>query len=111
MTAFDNCSALLYIDYDWRLFMNDRNRVVTANLPEKLVSHLDAIAERIDRSKSWIVREAVSEWLAEEQLRYELTLKALADVDAGRTFSHEQVLAWAEQRKRERQESQVKPAA
>jgi len=72
---------------------------------------MDEVAERIDRSKSWIVRQAVSEWLAEEQRRYELTLEALRDVDQGRTIPHEEVLAMVEQRKRERREARTKSAA
>ena len=71
--------------------MTDDGRVVTAKLPDNLVSRMDEIASRIDRSKSWIVHEAVSQWLAEEQRRHELTLEALKDVDEGRTFSQEEV--------------------
>lgn len=85
--------------------MADEGRVVTANLPSTLVSRMDEIALRIDRSKSWIVRQAVAEWLAEEQRRHELTLEALASVDEGRTIPHEEVLARVEQRKRERREA------
>jgi len=91
--------------------MADEGRVVTAKLPDNLVSEMDEIAERIDRSKSWIVRQAVSEWLAEEQRRYELTLEALKDVDEGRTIPHEEVLAMVEQRKRERRAAQSRSAA
>jgi predicted transcriptional regulator len=71
--------------------MADDGRVVTAKLPDELVSRMDEIALRIDRSKSWIVREAVADWLAEEQRRYELTLEAMKSVDEGRTFSQEEV--------------------
>lgn len=71
--------------------MTDDGRVVTAKLPDELVSRMDEIASRIDRSKSWIVREAVAEWLAEEQRRYELTLDALKSVDEGRTFTQEEI--------------------
>jgi predicted transcriptional regulator len=71
--------------------MSKDGRVVTANLPDDLVSRMDEIAARIDRTKSWIVRDAVSEWLAEEQRRYELTLEALKSVDEGRTFSQEEI--------------------
>jgi predicted transcriptional regulator len=62
---------------------------------------MDEIADRIDRSKSWIVRQAVTEWLAEEQRRYELTLEGLKDIDEGRVISHEDVKRWAEQIKRD----------
>lgn len=91
--------------------MADDGRVVTTKLPDDLVSRLDEVADRIDRSKSWIVREAVSEWLAEEQRRHELTLEAMNDVEEGRGISHEEVLALVEQRKRERRESRARSAA
>lgn len=71
--------------------MADEGRVVTAKLPDDLVSQMDEIADRIDRSKSWIVRQALTEWLAEEQRRYELTLEALKSVDEGRTLTQEEV--------------------
>lgn len=91
--------------------MADDGRVVTAKLPDDLASQMDEVADRIDRSKSWIVRQAVSEWLAEEQRRYELTLEALKDVDEGRTIPHEEVLAMVERRKLERREARTKSAA
>ena len=85
--------------------MSDAKRVVTASLPEDLVTLMDEIAERIDRSKSWITRQALTEWLADEQQRYELTLDALRDVDEGRTLSHEDALAALEQRRARRKPS------
>ena len=91
--------------------MADDGRVVTAKLPDDLVSEMDKVADRIDRTKSWIVRQAVSEWLAEEQRRYELTLEALKDVDEGRTVPHEEVLAMVQQRIRERRKARERSAA
>jgi len=90
--------------------MADDGRVVTAKLPHNLVSRMDEIADRIDRSKSWIVREAVSQWLAEEQRRHDLTLEALKAVDEGRTIPHEEVLARVEQRKRQRRKARARSA-
>lgn len=80
--------------------MAEDGRVVTAKLPDDLVVEMDEIAERMDRSKSWIVRQAVSEWLAEEQRRYELTLEGLKDIDEGRMVSHEDIKQWAVELKR-----------
>ena len=80
--------------------MTDIGRVITAKLPDDLVSQLDEVSDRIDRSKSWIVRQAVSEWLAEEQRRYDLTMEALKDVDEGRVIGHEDLKEWADERKR-----------
>ena len=50
--------------------MTDIGRAVTANIPSDLVFRLDEVAARLDRSKSWIVRQAFAEWLAEEQGRH-----------------------------------------
>jgi predicted transcriptional regulator len=71
--------------------MSDEGRVVTAKLPDDLASEMDEVAERIDRSKSWIVRQAVAEWLAEERRRYELTLEAMKSVDEGRSYTQEEI--------------------
>jgi predicted transcriptional regulator len=67
-------------------------RVVSAKLPGGLASRLDDVAARVERSKSWIVRQVLAEWLAEERRRYELTLDALKDVDEGRLIDHADVL-------------------
>jgi predicted transcriptional regulator len=81
--------------------MSDDGRVVTAKLPDDLVLEMDEVASRMDRSKSWIVREAVSQWLAEERRRHELTLEALKDFEEGRVIGHDGLKEWAEQKKRE----------
>jgi len=52
--------------------MADIGRVITAKLPGRLAARVDEASARIDRSKSWIVRQAITEWLAEDQLRCEL---------------------------------------
>jgi predicted transcriptional regulator len=81
--------------------MTDETRVVTAKLPEELAARLDKAGERIERSKSWIIRQAVAEWLAEEQRRDELTREAMQSIDEGRGIPHEEIMLWAEQLKRE----------
>jgi predicted transcriptional regulator len=86
-------------------------RVVTARLPEVLVAKMDEVASRMGRSKSWIVRQAVGEWLAEEQRRYELTLEALKSVDEGRTIPHEEVLARVWDRTRQRRAARTQSVA
>jgi predicted transcriptional regulator len=72
-------------------------RVVTAHLPSDLAEKLDGLAERLDRPKGWIVKEAIASYIALEEKRHRLTLEALADVDAGRTLDQGEVERWAEQ--------------
>lgn len=101
------CSGVDYywvlpdIGSDWRTIMADEGRVVTAKLPEELAARLDAAGERIERSKSWIIRQAVAEWLAEEQRRDELTREAMKSIDEGRFYTQEEVERYfAEKRKK-----------
>ena len=82
--------------------MADHGRVVTTKLDDELVEQLDAVAERIERSKSWIIREALEQWLADERRRYELTLEALLSVDAGRTIGQAEVEAHFKTRRQKR---------
>lgn len=70
-------------------------RVVTAHLPADLAKKLDGLAERLDRPKGWIVKEAIASFISLEEKRFQLTLEALADVDAKRTVDHAEIEAWA----------------
>jgi predicted transcriptional regulator len=70
-------------------------RVVTSHLPSDLAEKLDGLAERLDRPKGWIVKEAIASYIALEEERRRLTLEALADVKAGRTHDHAAIEAWA----------------
>ncbi len=69
-------------------------RVVTAHLPSDLAEQLDGLAERLDRPKGWVVKEAVASYVALEDKRHRLTLEALADVDAGRMLDQSEIEAW-----------------
>ncbi|MBN0653213.1 ribbon-helix-helix protein, CopG family [Pseudomonas aeruginosa] len=73
-----------------------KTRSVTAHVPVELAERVDEIAERLERSKNWIVKQALSAWIDQEEERSRLTREALADVDAGRVIDHQAVQAWAE---------------
>ena len=70
-------------------------KVVTAHLPLELAEQVDAYAARMDRSRGWIVKQALADWVAWEEEKERRTLEALADVKAGRLIPHEDVVAWA----------------
>lgn len=71
-------------------------RVVTAHVPLQLAEKIDQIAIRLERSKGWIVKQALAAWIDQEEERSRLTREALADVDAGRVIDHQAVQAWAD---------------
>ncbi len=73
-----------------------KTKVLTAHVPLPLAEKVDQIAARLERSRGWIVKQALMAWIAQEEERQRLTLEALADVDAGRVIDHQAVQAWAE---------------
>lgn len=71
-------------------------RVLTAHVPAPLAEKVDQLAERLERSRGWVMKQALSAWIAQEEERERLTREALADVDAGRVIDHQAVQAWAD---------------
>jgi predicted transcriptional regulator len=71
-------------------------RVLTAHVPVALAEKVDQMADRLERSRGWIVKQALSSWIALEEERDRLTQEALADVDADRVIDHQAVQAWAD---------------
>ena len=71
-------------------------RVLTAHVPIPLAEKVDQMAGRVERSRGWIVKQALSAWVGQEEDRYRLTLEALADVDSGRVVDQLAIQAWAD---------------
>ena len=71
-------------------------KVLTAHVPLSLAEKVDQMAARLERSRGWIVKQALSAWIDQEEERSRLTREALADVDAGRVIDHQAVQAWAD---------------
>ena len=61
-----------------------------------IVNKVDKLAEQLERSRAWVVKQALSAWIDQEEERRRLTLEALADVEAGRVIGHQAVQAWAD---------------
>jgi predicted transcriptional regulator len=70
-------------------------RVVTAHLPAALAEQLDGLADRLDRPRGWLVKEAIEAYVGLAEERRRETLAALEDADAGRVVEHGKVEAWA----------------
>jgi predicted transcriptional regulator len=73
-----------------------QTKVLTAHVPIALAKKVDELAERLERSRGWIVKQALNAWVDQEEERHRLTLEALADVDAGRVIDHQAVQTWAD---------------
>lgn len=71
--------------------------VTTVRLQPDIESGLDAAATRLHRSKSWLINQALREFLGREereQVRWQETLQAMDSVAQGRAVSGEAVHDW-----------------
>lgn len=71
-------------------------KVLTAHVPIPLAEKVDQMAARLERSRGWIMKQALSAWIDQEEERSRLTREALADVDTGNVIDHQAVQAWAD---------------
>ncbi|MDO9050381.1 MAG: ribbon-helix-helix domain-containing protein [Methylotenera sp.] len=73
-----------------------QTKVLTAHVPLELAEKVDALAARLERSRGWIVKQALTGWIDQEEERNRLTREALVDVEAGQVIDQQSVQAWAD---------------
>lgn len=57
-------------------------RVLTAHVPLPLAERVDRLVERLDRSRGWIIRQALAAWIDEEEARSSRSLEVPGSDDA-----------------------------
>jgi predicted transcriptional regulator len=70
-------------------------KVVTAHLPEDLADKLDDFAEARERSRGWVMKQALRSYIEWEEEKDRLTVEALESIERIGTIPHEEVVAWA----------------
>jgi predicted transcriptional regulator len=71
--------------------------VTTVRLQPEVEERLNTMAGKLRRSKSWLINQALSEFIerqALEQSRWQDTLKAMESVAQGKVVSGEAVHTW-----------------
>ncbi len=71
--------------------------ITSVRLQEDVKRDLERVADRQRRSKSWVINQALREYVrreASENERWRETLEALDDVAAGRVLPARDVHAW-----------------
>lgn len=71
--------------------------VTTVRLPSSVEQQLDTIAAQLQRSKSWIINQALSEYIARQQLEQERwlqTLEAMESATQGKLVDASKVHDW-----------------
>jgi predicted transcriptional regulator len=69
-------------------------RVITAHVPVELAEQVDKFAAQMDRSRGWIVKQALADWLSWEEEKNRLTRAAIEDVERNGGIPHEEVVAY-----------------
>lgn len=75
---------------------NADTKVLTAHVPVELSERVDYLAERLDRSRGWVVKQALAAWVTQEEEKTRMTEAAMADVDQNALIAHADMLTWAE---------------
>ena len=71
--------------------------VTTVRLQPEVEEGLEAMAGKLHRTKSWLINQALREFLErqeQEQVRWQETLQAMESVAQGKVTSGEAVHAW-----------------
>ena len=71
--------------------------MTSVRMPDELLSQLEQAAEKLRRSKGWIINDAVKEYLEREERKahvLEETREALADIKAGRVVDGAEIMDW-----------------
>jgi predicted transcriptional regulator len=76
--------------------MANETKVLTAHVPLGLAEKVEAMASRLERSRGWVMKQALAAWVDLEEERHRMTLEALEDVDAGRVIDHQAIQVWAD---------------
>ena len=73
--------------------------ITSVRIKDELNESLKELAEKKQRSKSWLINEAVAEYVIKENMESQKwldTLEGLEDVKNGRVIKGEKVLEWVE---------------
>ena len=73
--------------------------VTSIRLNAEVEAPLEKLAHRLDRSKNYLINQAIKEFVARQAMddaRWEDTLKALASLKEGKAIDGSEVLSWLE---------------
>ncbi len=71
--------------------------VTSIRLNEENEKPLENLAQRLDRSKNYLINQAIKEYVARQAMndaRWNDTLKALASIKEGKTIDESEVVSW-----------------
>lgn len=71
--------------------------VTSVRLNSDIEAPLENLAQRLDRSKNYLINQAIKEFVARQAMedsRWEDTLKALGSIKEGKVIDESEVISW-----------------
>jgi len=71
--------------------------VTSIRLNAEIDAPLENLSKRLDRSKNYLINQAIKEYIARQAMedsRWEDTLEALTSIKKDNTFKEEEVVSW-----------------
>jgi len=71
--------------------------ITSVRLSDEIDQPLDLLAKKLDRSKNYLINQAIKEFLVKQSLedsRWQDTLEALESIKAGKTIDEEDINSW-----------------
>ncbi|MGB5281906.1 MAG: ribbon-helix-helix protein, CopG family [Arenicellales bacterium] len=71
--------------------------ITSVRIPDDIEKPLESLSKKLDRSKSYLINQAIKEFIARQSLedsRWQDTLEALESIKAGKSIDEEDVNAW-----------------
>jgi predicted transcriptional regulator len=71
--------------------------ITSIRIPEEMEKPLETLSKKLDRSKSYLINQAIKEFIARQSLedsRWQDTLQALESIMSGNSIDEEDVNAW-----------------
>ena len=71
--------------------------ITSVRIPDDIEKSLESLSKKLDRSKSYLINQAIKEFIARQSLedsRWQDTLEALESIKAGKSIDEEDVNAW-----------------
>jgi len=73
--------------------------MTSVRMSDQLMEKLESIAEKLDRSKGWIIKDAVNQYVERMDRKEKMLLEtrqALSDIESGKVVDGDEVMTWVE---------------
>ena len=71
-----------------------KSAVITARIATELAAELDRLADKLGRSRGWVIGRAIDRFVTEELSLLDSLDEAEAQIDRGEFFTQDEMKAW-----------------